>query len=143
MKYEFNIEHNTIFTIKIFKRWVINSSIISINKQNYKNNYLYLTLGVLCNCAFFEHNSYKPIFIFRLPWYIKYWWTAWSEVYPVFQDLCTPVWGKANCFFFIVLLIDANYAILTKYSSSTNDVYTCSWFSWTFTNIKQVVLHVK
>jgi len=22
-------------------------------------------------------------------------------------------------------------------------LYTCSWFSWTFTNIKQVVLHVQ
>jgi hypothetical protein len=32
--------------------------------------------------------------------------------------------------------------ILTKYLLSTNDLYTCSWFSWTFTNIKQVVLHI-
>ena len=94
MKYEFNIEHNTIFTIKILKRWVNNNSMCK-----------------LCICVIVHVLStivINPFFIFRLPWYIKYWWTAWSEVYPVFQDLCTPVWGKDNCF--IVLLIDANYA---------------------------------
>ena len=33
--------------------------------------------------------------------------------------------------------------IVTKYLFSINDLYTCSWFLWTFTNIKQVVLHVQ
>ena len=37
------------------------------------------------------------------------------QVYPVFwfQDFCTPVWGKDRgffCFFFLILLINANFA---------------------------------
>jgi len=38
------------------------------------------------------------------------------------------------------------FITITKYSLSINEWYIpCSWFSWTFTNsnIKQVVLHVK
>jgi len=37
-----------------------------------------VVICVLCNCACFEHNSYEPNFIFRLPWYNTHWWTtAW------------------------------------------------------------------
>jgi hypothetical protein len=40
----------------------------------------------------------------------------------------------------IVSNIASFYSIIvTKYLFSINDFYTCSWFSWTFTNIKQVV----
>jgi hypothetical protein len=59
----------------------------------------------------------------------------WSLRY--IQDLCTPVWGKDNCF---NSYYSNKICILYKWF-----IYTCSWFSWTFTNsnIKQVVLHVQ
>jgi hypothetical protein len=58
---------------------------------------------------------------------LKSWIRPWTEqsIFKLFSGSLTP----SQASFYSI--------ILTKYSFSMNELYTCSWFSWILPNIKQ------